>query len=61
MARKHEVTIRIALGSGALHGGQGVSGGHWRIEPDCVRAYLSGEKCEHKRSSKPIRLPRRSA
>ena len=43
----HPVTIRKALESGALHGFQATAGKHWRIDPECVDAYVQGRPCPH--------------
>lgn len=45
--RRHEVTVRLALNDGSLHGEQRHAGAHWRIEEECARAWNRGEKCDH--------------
>ena len=58
IVRKHEVTIRVALTAGELHGAQRVKGGRWLIREDCLEAWLDGQKCEHQRGNvTPIRRP----
>lgn len=45
--RRHPVTIRIALQSGALHGRQPMVGGKWLIEEPCADAWSQGVECGH--------------
>lgn len=40
-------TIRRALQSGDLHGGQRKVRGHWSIRKECLDAWLDGERCPH--------------
>lgn len=40
--------IMAALQRGDLHGGQTVKGGTWRAEEGCFRAWMIGEKCQHR-------------
>lgn len=48
-AGRHPVTVRNALASGELHGGQRSAGCQWRIHRDCLDAWVAAEKCEHQR------------
>lgn len=60
--RRHPVTVRMDLNSGALHGRQRTPGGRWLIEEPCAEAWSNGEKCEHMlRVAEPIELRRLSA
>lgn len=52
---RHVVTIRKALEGGVLHGMQTKLGAPWLIDEECVRPWLSGEKCSHKSNVVPIR------
>ncbi len=47
LARRHVVTIRRDLASGALHGSQHVARGRWLIAEPCLEAYTRGERCAH--------------
>lgn len=42
-------TVKRAANAGHLHGHQRVVGGKWRFRPECVDAWVTGEKCEHQR------------
>ena len=44
---KHVDTIRRALESGELHGGQRRKHGRWSIRIECLDAFLDGEPCTH--------------
>ena len=46
-ADRHPDTIRDALESKRLHGGQSRPGAHWRIHVDCLDAWLLGVACPH--------------
>lgn len=47
-AGKSVKTVRDALKAGALHGRQfTVPKGRWNIKPDCLEAWLDGERCPH--------------
>lgn len=46
-AGRHPVTVRRALESGQLHGGQAKTGGRWRIHRACLDAWLLARPCEH--------------
>lgn len=46
-ADRHVDTIRRALESGDLHGGQRKAGGRWSIRRECLDSWLDGRKCEH--------------
>jgi excisionase family DNA binding protein len=46
-AECHPDTIRRALESGELHGGQRKSRGRWSIRRECLDQWLNGAKCEH--------------
>lgn len=45
--QRHEVTVRIALNDGSLHGSQKRPGTTWRIDEECAKAWNEGEKCPH--------------
>lgn len=45
--KRHEVTVRIALNDGSLHGYQRKPGASWRIDDECASAWNAGEKCKH--------------
>lgn len=47
VAQRHPQTIRRACETGELHGLQRVRKGRWLIHPDCLDAWLDGQKCEH--------------
>jgi excisionase family DNA binding protein len=49
---RHPVTVRRALESGQLHGGQPKAGGRWRIHRDCLDAWLLGTQCPHATAKK---------
>lgn len=62
-ARKHRVTILLALEDGTLHGSQRKVRGRWTILEPCLDAYIDGRKCEHQvEASRPasnvIHFPR---
>lgn len=60
--RRHPVTVRMALSSGALHGRQRVPGGRWLIEEPCAEAWSNGDECQHmSNAAEPIELRRMSA
>lgn len=60
VARRHPVTVRVALESGELHGTQRAKNCRWLIREDCAEAWIDGEKCEHQRGNvTPIRRPDR--
>ena len=44
---KHVDTIRRALESGELHGGQRRKHGRWSIRIECLDAWLDGSECAH--------------
>lgn len=44
-------TIMPALQTGELHGHQRKKYGTWRAEESCFRAWMLGEKCEHKEAA----------
>lgn len=46
-ADRHPVTVRRALESGELHGGQQKAGSRWRIHRHCLDAWLLGTACPH--------------
>jgi predicted site-specific integrase-resolvase len=48
-AGMHYQTLRVAASDGELHGYQRVVAGKWRFRPECVDAWVAGEKCEHQR------------
>ena len=56
--RRHEVTVRIALQNGALHGSQPMARGKWLIEEACAEAWSNGEKCAHMIAAEAPRLQR---
>lgn len=47
VARRHPVTIRIALEDKTLHGVQRVKRGRWLIEPECLDDWVNGQRCTH--------------
>lgn len=47
-AQFHPMTIWGALRDGRLHGSQRVKRGSWRIDEECLDAWLANEKCAHK-------------
>lgn len=47
-ARLHRQTIISALNSGGLHGGQRIKRGTWRIQEECLDAWLIDEACPHR-------------
>jgi hypothetical protein len=49
---RHPVTVRRALESGQLHGGQAKAGGRWRIHRNCLDAWLLGTQCPHATAKK---------
>lgn len=57
--QRHEVTIRIALNDGSLHGSQRRPGTSWRIDDACAESWNAGEKCPH--YSPKVNLMRRGA
>lgn len=61
--RRHPVTIRMDLKTGALHGRQRVPGGRWLIEETCAEAWSNGDQCEHMAAlaKEPIELRRLTA
>ena len=46
-AQLHRQTIADALREGRLHGGQRAKRGTWRIQTECLDAWLIGEPCPH--------------
>lgn len=46
------MTVWEALRDGRLHGVQRVKRGSWRIDENCLDAWLAGEKCEHRSARK---------
>jgi len=50
-SHRHPGSIRRALEGGSLHGSQTGRGGRWLIQPDCLDAYLAGERCKHRQPS----------
>ncbi|GEP38845.1 hypothetical protein NPS01_25080 [Nocardioides psychrotolerans] len=44
---RHPVTVRRALESGVLHGGQSKAGASWRVHRDCMSAWVLGVECPH--------------
>lgn len=48
---RHPDTIRRALESGDLHGGQRKKNGRWSIRVTCLEAWVDGEKCEHQKEA----------
>lgn len=46
-AQLHRQTIADALREGTLHGGQRIKRGTWRIQVECLDAWLIGEPCSH--------------
>jgi hypothetical protein len=54
VARKHPVTIRLALEGGTLHGTQQKVGGRWAIDAACAEAYIEGRPCEHRAAKAKI-------
>lgn len=57
-ARRHPKTISNALRAGDLHGKQRGVKGTWSVEPECVDAWLGGEKCPHQAQVKAARRGR---
>ena len=57
--KRHEVTVRIALNDGSLHGSQRKPGASWRIDPECAAAWNEGAKCPH--YSPRVNLMRRAS
>lgn len=55
IAQRHPVTVRRALESGELHGSQRGRGGHWRIHPDCLQAWIYSQPCPHQTNVAPFR------
>lgn len=51
-AQLHRQTIADALRCGKLHGGQRVRRGTWRIQPECLDAWLIDEPCAHQAARK---------
>lgn len=45
----HVDTVRRALESGELHGGQRKAKGRWSIRIECLDAWIEGAECEHQR------------
>jgi hypothetical protein len=61
-ARRHPVTIRVALREKELHGSQRKAGGTWTIKDSCLAAWVEGRPCEHQASNvTPIQNRSRSA
>jgi hypothetical protein len=50
LARRHPVTVRLALEDGSLHGTQRVKGGRWSVREDCAEAWADGLRCEHQKA-----------
>lgn len=50
-SRRHLVTVRRDLESGALHGTQKTKGGRWLVRTECLDAFLDGAPCEHQTPS----------
>ncbi|MBB4666992.1 hypothetical protein BKA24_001701 [Microbacterium marinum] len=48
IARRHVVTVRLALEAGDLHGTQRVPRGRWLVAEPCLAAYLEGRRCDHR-------------
>jgi excisionase family DNA binding protein len=48
-AQLHRQTIADALRAGTLHGGQRKARGTWRIQTECLDAWLIDEPCSHAR------------
>lgn len=46
-AQLHRQTIADALRAGTLHGGQRVTRGTWRIQTECLDAWLIDQPCPH--------------
>lgn len=44
---RHVVTIRKALESGELHGGQRKKHGRWSLRVECLDAWCDGKPCHH--------------
>lgn len=47
LAGVHPETVRDAMRARDLHGHQSGKGGAWRTRPECIDAWLQGEKCPH--------------
>jgi excisionase family DNA binding protein len=43
----HVDTVRKALESGDLHGGQRKANGRWSVRRECLDAWLDGTDCPH--------------
>lgn len=50
----HPDTIRHALQTGELHGGQRRRKGRWSIRRECLDAWLHEELCVHKRALRSV-------
>lgn len=46
-------TVYDAVQSGELHGLQRTKHTKWLIRPECLDAWVAGEKCEHQSASRP--------
>ncbi|MFF2388964.1 helix-turn-helix domain-containing protein [Agromyces sp. NPDC058104] len=46
-SQRHRETVADALRSGELHGFQRSAGSNWRIDPDCLKAWVEKRACKH--------------
>jgi len=45
-------TVYEAVRSGELHGSQRAKAAKWLIRPECLDAWVAGEKCEHQTATR---------
>ncbi|MFD2341355.1 helix-turn-helix domain-containing protein [Clavibacter tessellarius] len=57
-AKRSRITLHRALEGAELHGTQRAKGGTWRIQRQCLLAWMDGDPCIHKQNVSPLR-PRR--
>lgn len=50
-ARRHPRTVADACRAGELHGVQRSVNASWRIEEQCLDAWVRGTRCPHKQSN----------
>lgn len=55
-AHLHRQTIADALRTGKLHGSQPVRRGAWRVQTECLDAWLGNAPCAHQAGSKRANL-----
>lgn len=54
LAGRATITIYRALEAGLLHGTQQTTRGRWSIRPECLDAWLDGDKCTHQDGTQKI-------